>query len=206
LAASGIPTLLVDADGEGGGLAAELDVRPIGHGGTLNGSATDLYGTQIEALLWFAELGRRESNGWNGLNLVAAARARYPGVVIDLGHSSGSFQRELSASSDWLIWVVVPDRSGLERADRALASNVLEAASAGLVFNRIGPRCLDGADEVLSSRHGMAVMARIRDDRRLADRLLGIQPKGNAWGVQRTLRDLARSVHPDVGSVAPAWQ
>jgi len=203
--ASGIPTLLVDADAEGGGLAALLDVQPLGQSGVIDRSATDLYGTQIEALLWFAELGRGASDDWNGLELAAAARARYPGVVIDLGHSSMPLQRQLSASSDWLLWVVVPDRSGLERADRALASGELKAAGAGLVLNRIGMRCLDRADEVLSSRHGMPVMARIKDDRRLPERLLGKQPARHAWGVQRTLRDLARSVHPDVGSVAPAW-
>lgn len=206
LAASGVPTLLVDADEEGGGLAALLDVGLVAQDGAEHRGATDLYGTQIEALLWFAELGRGESSDWNGLELAAAARARYPGVVVDLGHSPGSLQRQLSASSDWLLWVVVPDRSGLERADKALASNPLKAASAGLVFNRIGPRCLDGADEVLSSRHGMAVMARIKDDRRLAERLIGVQPKRRTWGGRRTLRDLALSVHPDVGSAAPAWQ
>jgi hypothetical protein len=82
---------------------------------------------------------------------------------------------------------------------------VLKAASAGLVLNRIGPRCLRGADEVLSSRHGMTVMARIKDDRSIAERWLDAQPKRHAWGVQRTLRDLARSIHPDVRSAAPAW-
>lgn len=205
LAAGGIPTLLVDADAEGGGLAALLDVGPAIHAGVVDRSPTDLYGSQIEALLWFAELGPGDGNDWNGTELAAAARARYPGVVIDLGHRAGSLQRQLSASSDWLLWVVVPDRSGLERADKALESGVLKAANAGLVLNRIGPGCLEKADDALSSRHGVTVVARIKDGRRIAGDLLGVQPRRRTWGVRRTLRELAQTLHPDAGSVAPAW-
>jgi CO dehydrogenase nickel-insertion accessory protein CooC1 len=125
--------------------------------------------------------------------------------VVDLGHSSGPLQRQLAAASDWLLWVVVPDRSGLDRADRALASGVLGAASVGLVFNRIRPGCLDRADEVLSSRHRLPVMARINEDRHIADRLSQGRPVHRERGLRRTLRELARTVHPDARSAAPAW-
>jgi MinD superfamily P-loop ATPase len=205
LGASNISTLLLDGDGEGGGLAALLEIGSVTPARTSDGTAADAPKVQIDKHLWFAELGHDKTGLFNGLELAGAARAQHQAVVVDLGHSAGSLQRELSAASDWLLWVVVPDRSGLERADRALASGVLGAASAGLVFNRIRRGCLDRADEVLSSRHGMPVMARINEDRRIADRLSQGHPVHRVRGLQRPLRELARSVHPDAGSAAPAW-
>lgn len=204
LAASNIPTLLLDGDAEGGGLATLLDLGPVVHA-ALDGNAIDAPATQIEPRLWFAELGPAEAGAFNGLELASAARARHQAVVVDLGHSFGPLQRQLSAASDWLLWVVVPDRSGLERADRALASGVLGAASMGLVFNRMRRGCLERADQALSSRHRMPVMARINEDRRIADRLSQGRPVNREWRLRRALRELARSVHPDAGSAAPAW-
>ncbi|MDQ6720430.1 MAG: hypothetical protein M3003_06510 [Candidatus Dormibacteraeota bacterium] len=205
LAANNIPTLLLDGDAEGGGVAAILDLGPILPVAVLDGHAMDASPVQVETLLWFAELGQSTAASFNGLEFASAARARHKAVVVDLGHSVGALQRQLSAASDWLLWVVVPDRSGLERADRVLASGVLGAASAGLVFNRINRGCLDHADEVLSSRHRMPVMARINEDPRIADRLSQGRPLHRQWRLRRTLRDLTRSIHPDAGSVAPGW-
>jgi Flp pilus assembly CpaE family ATPase len=202
LAASNIPTLLLDGDAEGGGLAALLDLGPVMPTGNLDGNAIDAHAVQVDRRLWFAELEPAEVAPLNGLELAGDARARHRAVVFDLGHSAGPLQRQLSAASDWLLWVVVPDRSGVERADRALASGLLGAASAGLVFNRIRRGCLDRAEEVLSSRHRMPVMARIWDDRRIADRLSQGHPVHREWRLRRTLRELARSVHPDAGSAA----
>jgi MinD-like ATPase involved in chromosome partitioning or flagellar assembly len=205
LAASNIPTLLLDGDAEGGGLAALLDLGLVMPAGGLDGNAIDVPAVPVDTRLWFAELGQSNDPHVNGLELAGAARARHQAVVVDLGHSAGPLQRQLSAASDWLLWVVVPDRSGLERADNALASRVLGAASVGLVFNRIRRGCLDRAEEVLSSRHRMPVMARINEDRRIADRLSEGRTVHRAWGLRRTVRALARSVHPDAGSASPAW-
>lgn len=204
LAASNIPTLLLDGDAEGGGLATLLDLGPVVPA-ALDGNSIDAPATQIEPRLWFAELDPAEAGAFNGLELASAVRARHQAVVVDLGHSFGPLQRQLSAASDWLLWVVVPDRSGLVRADRALASGVLGAASAGLVFNRMRRGCLERADEALSSRHRMPVMARINEDRRIADRLSQGRPVHREWRLRRAFRELARSVHPDAGSAAPAW-
>ena len=205
LAASDIPTLLLDGDAEGGGLAALLDLGPVtaeAHGA----DAADEPAMQVEPRLWFAELAHGTADSFNGLDLAGAARVQHQAVVVDLGHSSGPLQRQLSAASDWLLWVIVPDRSGLERANKALAAGVLGAASVGLVFNRIRSGSLNRADEVLSSRHGMPVMARINEDRRIADGLAVGRPIHRAWGIRRTLRDLARSVHPDAGPGSRAWR
>jgi MinD superfamily P-loop ATPase len=205
LAANKIPTLLLDADAEGGGLAALLDLGPVMPAGVLTGIGTDAHVMQVDARLWFAEVGQAMAEPSNGFELAGAARSRHQAVVVDLGHSAGVLQREVSAASDWLLWVVVPDRSGLDRADRALTSGVLGAASTGLVFNRIRRGCLDRADEVLSSRHRLPVMARINEDRRIADRLSQGRDVHREWGVRRSLGELARSVHPDVPSAVPAW-
>jgi CO dehydrogenase nickel-insertion accessory protein CooC1 len=202
LAANNISTLLLDGDAEGGGLAALLDLGPAD---PIDGNAIEQPAVQIAKQLWFAELGPAAAEPSNGLELAVTARARHQAVVVDLGHSSGTLQRQLAAASDWLLWVVVPDRSGLQRADRALASGVLGAARAGLIFNRIRRGCLDGAEAALSNRHQMPVMARINEDRRVADRMMLGLPVHREWGLRRTLRDLAMSLHPDVGAAVPAW-
>ena len=205
LAAGNISTLLLDADAEGGGLAAMLDHVPATQAGALEGNGLAARVAQIDRCLWLAEVGQTGTEPCNGLELTSTARSHHHAVVIDLGHSAGPQQRQMSAASDWLLWVVMPDRSGLDRADRALASSVLDAASTGLVFNRIKRGCLDRADEVLSSRHGIRVMARINDDQRLAERVSRGRPARRRWGIKSTLHELARSVHPDVPSGVPAW-
>jgi hypothetical protein len=126
-------------------------------------------------------------------------------VIIDLGHQPGLLQRRLAAASEWLLWVVVPDRSGLERADRALAAGSFAAASGGLVLNRVRRGLLPDADHVLSERHGLPVMARVRDSGRIADRIARGRPAHRLRGLRRTLAELARCVHPDAPAVRPAW-
>jgi Mrp family chromosome partitioning ATPase len=198
LGASGIPTLLLDADAEGGGLASLLDVGPVGR-------AIDDPPIQVESRLSFAALGGADSDQLNGLELVAAARDRYRAVVVDMGHSAGPAQRQVAAASDWLLWVVVPDRTGVERADRALASGALTAASSGIVLNRIRPGCLERVDEALSGRHNVPVMARIKDDRRLADDLSDGKAIHGTRGQGRTFFELARSVHADAQLTGWRW-
>lgn len=183
-----------------------MDIDPVMPADANDGPAFEQKALEVEARLWFAELRPDQVAPTNGLEVAGEARARHHAVVVDLGHSIGPLQRQLSAASDWLLWVVVPDRSGLERADRALASGALAAASSGLVFNRIRRGRLDGAEEVLSSRHRMPVMARINEDRRLGDRLSEGRPVHRDRALRRTFRELARSVHPDAGSAAPAWR
>lgn len=204
LAASGIPTLLLDADAEGGGLASLLDVGPVARAGPAHLGAIGGPPIQVEAGLSFAELGGADADRLNSLQLVAAARDGYRAVVVDLGHSTGSAQRELAAASDWLLWVVVPDRSGVERADRALASGSLTAASAGLVLNRIRPGCLERVGEALSDRHNVPVVGRLKEDLRLADEVTRCKSLHRARSA-RTLRDLAGAVHPDARPSGRRW-
>jgi MinD-like ATPase involved in chromosome partitioning or flagellar assembly len=204
-AARGIPTLLVDGDAEGGGLASMLDVVTRTPPGEDRRVSLDESAIQIETHLEFADLGAAEDARINGLEIAVSARARHKAVVVDLGHSAASLQRQLSAASDWLLWVVVPNRSGLERADRALASGALGAANAGLVFNRVARGSLSRADEVLSSRHRMPVMARIKEDPRDASRLWRGLGRGPGRGQPRAVRDLACSIHPNIRPAARAW-
>jgi MinD superfamily P-loop ATPase len=197
LSAARISTVLLDADAERGGVASWLDPY---------NAVSSESARQIEANLWFVDLVHGDEGSPNGLEIAAAARAEHQAVVVDLGHSHGAVQRQLSAASDWLLWVVVPDRSGLERADRVLESGVLAAASVGLVINRIRQGSLERADEVLSSRHRLPVMARIKDDSSIADRLSHGLRVDRGWGFRRTLHRLARSVHPDAGGRSLPWR
>lgn len=202
LAESQLSTLLVDADAEGGGLAALLDLGPPD---VIAGDPVAEPAIQIDKHLWFMELGQVATDALNGLEWTTKARQRYDAVIVDIGHSAGAMQQQLTAASDWLIWVVVPDRSGLHRADVALESQMLGAASTGLVFNRMRRGCLDGAEAALSGRHQIAVMGRIKEDPRIADRLTSGLPVHRLRGLRRTLRDLARSVHPDASYAGPTW-
>jgi CO dehydrogenase nickel-insertion accessory protein CooC1 len=211
---SKIPTLLVDGDAEGSGLAALLGLGSTapadGFAGparltTLDADTLLQSAVQVSERLWFSELGGSDGAALDGIELAAVARAGYKAVVLDLGHSAERLQRHLAAASDWLLWVVVPDRGGLDRADRALASGQLAAASAGLVFNRIRRGCLAGAEQLLSSRHRMPVMARIKENGRVAIRVAEGKPTHRLRGVHRSLRELARCVHPDALPAGPAW-
>ena len=194
--------MLLDADAEGGGLAALLD---LGAAEAIHHGSVDQPAMQVDPHLWYAEIGQAGADVSNGLEWTAAARVRYSAVVVDLGHSAGVLQRQLSASADLLLWVVVPDRSGLQRADAAIASGRLGAARVGLVFNRVRRGCLDGAEASLAGRHQVPVLGRIKADRRIDVRLIRGLPVHGVWSVRRTLRDLAKSVHPPQGSGVPAW-
>jgi MinD-like ATPase involved in chromosome partitioning or flagellar assembly len=206
LAANDIRTLLLDGDAEGGGVASLLDADLAMPARAAEGRAGDERQVGAGEHLWFAEVGQVADGPANGIQLVDAARSRHQSVVVDLGHSTGALQRQLSAAADWLLWVVVPDRSGLERADTALESGVLGAAKAGLVFNRIGPRSLSRAEEVLSSRHQLGVMARINEDRRLSERLSQGLPIHRERSVRRTLRELVRSIDPGSWTAVSQWR
>lgn len=206
LSAANVSTLLLDADAEGGGLAALLDSDSAMPSVEVGAEALDVDAVQIEKQLWFAVLSQDENGSLSGFDLASAARTKHQAVVVDLGHSAGSVQKQLSAASDWLLWVVVPDRSGLERADRALESGVLGAGNVGLVINRVRPASLARADEVLSSRHRVPVVARIKENQRIADRLSQGHPVHREWGLRRTLHDLAVSVYPDAMTRTHSWR
>lgn len=203
LAETQISTLLLDADAEGGGLAALLD---IGSAGALNGNQADEAAMQVDKNLWFAEIGQVAGEGFNGLEWLRGARAQHEAVIVDLGHSSGPLQRQLSAAADWLLWMVVPDRSGLQRADATLASRRLGAASTGVIFNRIRRGCLEGAEEALAHRHQLPVLGRFVEDRRISQRLTVGMPVHRVRSLRRPLSALARSVHSDSGSRASKWR
>ena len=202
LAESQVSTLVLDADAEGGGVAALLDLGPAD---ASRANSVDEAAIEVDQNLWFAEIAHAGDEALNGLQWLGDARGRREAVIVDLGHSTGSLQRQLSAASDWLLWVVVPDRSGLQRADVALASGVLGAASAGLVFNRVRRGCLEGAESTLAGRHHLPVLGRFPEDRQVAERLTRGQPVHHIWSLRRPLRELAKVTHQDVGGI-PAWR
>lgn|SRR5487761_242897 len=203
LAESHVSTLLLDADAEGGGVAAVLD---LGSGDVNKTGSADPPPMEVEADLWFAELGDASGEAFDSFRRLADARARHQAVIVDLGHSTEAMQRQLSAAADWLLWVVVPDRSGLQRADAAMATGVLGAANAGLVFNRVGRGCLEGAEDALCSRHQLRVLARFTADRQVADRMAGGRAVHRLWSLRRPLRELARSIQLEAGEAVPAWR
>lgn len=215
LAEQGIGTLLVDADSEDGDLASLLDLSSNGgsnrlarsaHIGGLDPTALRESTVQVGQRLWFAGLGESDTGPFDGQELADAARGSHDAVVVDLGHRAGPLQQQLAGVSDWLLWVVVPNRSGLERADRAVAAGVLGAASSGFVFNRIKKGCLPGAEEALSDTHGLAIMARIKEERRVSERPASKgQSAFRERAIRGPLRALARCVHPDAAPVAHAW-
>jgi MinD superfamily P-loop ATPase len=215
-AALGLPVLAVDADAEDPALAVFFDLREPG-GEAAQSAASDLPVLTPEALrgmtqaaarnLHLLELASRSAAPLDGRTIVGTAReAEFAAVVIDLGHQHGALQKQLGAAADWLLWVVEPDRVGLDRADRALSAPAVRGASAGLVLNRLGAHTLKGADRELCRRHEMPVMATIREDRRAASRCTAAQP----WHRQRRFRagfdDLAHALHPDLaGNRRGSW-
>jgi Flp pilus assembly CpaE family ATPase len=203
LAESHVSTLLLDADAEGGGLAALLDIGPLG---AIDGESVDEPAIQVDQNLWLAEIGQADGEALNGLEWIGSARATHQAVIVDLGHSAGPLQRQLSAAADRLLWVVVPDRSGLRRADAVLASGRLGAASAGLIFNRVRDGCLEGADDALAGRHDLPVLCRFTEDRRIGQRLTRGLPVHRVWSLRRPLRQLVKSIRPDAGAAARTWQ
>jgi MinD-like ATPase involved in chromosome partitioning or flagellar assembly len=197
-----VSTLVLDADAEGGGVAALLD---LGSADADSGDSADQTAMQVDQNLWFAESGPA-SPAFNGLDWLSSARARHDVVIIDLGHSTGSMQCQLSAASDWLLWVVVPDRSGLQRADAALTTRVLGAASVGLIFNRVHRGCLEGAEEALASRHQLQVLGRFAEDRRVVERMTHGLPVHRVGSVRRPLNALAKAVHVEPELAVPGWR
>lgn len=204
LAESRVSTLVVDADAEGGGVAALLDLGPADAARTAN--SIDAPEIDVDQNLWLAEIGHASPEAFNGLKWLTDARSRHEAVIVDLGHSVRSQQRQLSAAADWLLWVVMPDRSGLQRADAALASGALGAANAGLIFNRVGRGCLEGAEEALAGRHRLPVLGRFAEDRHVADRLARGLPVHRIWSLRRPLRELAKLILPDAGPAVLAWR
>lgn len=203
LAERQVSTLLLDADAEGGGLAALLDIAPA-H--LANENRVEGPPMQVDQNLWFAEIEQLGAETFNGLEWITSARAQNEAVIVDLGHSAGPVQRQLSAAADWLLWVVVPDRSGLQRADATLAAGRLGAARSGLVFNRLRRGCLEGAEEALAGRHQLPVLGRFAEDRQIALRLTHGESVHRVWSLRRPLRAIAKSVHPDSVSAWSRWQ
>ncbi|MGH7903260.1 MAG: hypothetical protein ACREPA_03900 [Candidatus Dormibacteraceae bacterium] len=210
LAESGLETLLLDADAEAPGVAAWLDLpalqpafaRAAGQGALTPAAIRELASPAGERL-GVVELGR--TDGIDGRELAAQARGAHAAVVVDVGHGLGPFQRQLMAAADWVLWVVVPDRLGLDRADRALAERP-PGGDAGLVANRCGPSRLRGGEGVLADRHALPLVVRIREDARTARAVL---ERGAAPHRRRPFstpfRELARTVHPDCSVRVRAW-
>jgi Mrp family chromosome partitioning ATPase len=205
LAEAGIETLLVDADAEAGSLAGALDLAqpeagvPIAGLGPVSEAAVAGAVRPAASKLHCLDLSG-EAVEVDGRQLADIGRQRYPAVVVDLGHRPGRLQRELVACSDWLLWVVAPDRSGFERADRALGGAELPRVSAGIVLNRLGVDRLADAGRVLAERHRLPLLARLPESpggaRAAARRCQGPQ---RVREFRRQFAELARCLHPDVG-------
>jgi cellulose biosynthesis protein BcsQ len=204
LAEAGLETLLIDADGESGSLAASLDLaRPdaevyLGGPGPVSEAAVAAAVLAAAPGLHCLDLSG-DAIDVDGRQLVDIARQRYPAVVADLGHNPGRLQRELVACADWLLWVVAPDRSGFERADRVLGGTELPRVSAGIVLNRLGVDRLADAGLVLAERHRLPLLARLPESpggaRAAARRCQGPQ---RVREFRRQFAELARCLHPDV--------
>lgn len=194
LAAERIPTLLLDADGEESGVASHLDLRACSLAGappTGGGIAA-----AAERRDGFGCLDIRGFEG-SGRQLLAAAQESAAAIVVDLGHDFGAQQRELAAGADWLLWVVAPDRIGVERADRAIGSARLVASSAAIVLNRAGHGFRD-AGIVLGERHGLPLATVIRERPRAARESLRRRLAPDRLRVfAASFAELARCVHPD---------
>jgi cellulose biosynthesis protein BcsQ len=213
LAEAGIGTLLVDADAEDGSLSSALDLNGMeGPPGRLGG-----LGLVTEAAI--AGEARAVSAGLHcldlsgpdrvvdGRQLAEVGRGRYPAIVVDIGHSPGRLQRELVAAADWLLWVVAPDRSGFERADRALSRDALPRVSSGIVLNRLGPDRLPDAGVVLAERHRLPLLARLPENARAArDASRRCSAPHRSREFRRHFAELARCIHPDIqGGGGERW-
>jgi len=203
----GVQTLLVDADGEEAGVAAALALpgtqapdleraSALGWAPEVLRDAAVEAGPQLRALDLTS--GGDSLPGADGREFVAAARRDHGLVVLDLGHGWSRFQRQVAAAADWLLWVLLPDRQGLERADRRLSA-LAAAGGRGLVVNRAGRWSLAGADRALVDRHGIPLLARIPEHSDAARR---VSERGAAAHRQRPFRAaferVARTVHPDL--------
>jgi Mrp family chromosome partitioning ATPase len=211
LAESGLETLLLDADAEAGSLAGLFDLAksaaaPIGGLGPVTedavAGATVIVSPRLRCLDLSGPAGTLD-----GRQLAEVIRHRYPAIVVDVGHCAGRIQRELVATADWLLWVVAPDRTGFERADRALSGDAFPRVCAGIVLNRLGAECLADAGTVLAERHRLPLLVRLpessRAARRSARRFSAPQRERE---FRRHFAELARCVHPDVmGGDGERW-
>lgn len=211
LAAAGLPVLLVDADAEEPGVAAALALRggrapDLDRAAGLGVSPDALEEASVEAAdgLLVVELagqgpfGALGSVPVDGRELLAASRELGRTVVLDLGHCWAPLQRQLAAGADWLLWVLVPDRLGVERADRALAGLAV-GRSRGLVVNRASRWSLGGAERTLVERHHVPLVARVPEHRRSARAVSEHAAAAHRQRAFRSgLRTVARTVHPDL--------
>ena len=212
LAESGLETLLIDADAEAGSLAGALDLPPPDGTASLGGpapispaalsAAVRPAGTRLSCL----DLSGEEVDA-DGRQLAEVARQRHGAIVVDLGHHPNRLQRELAACADWLLWVVAPDRSGFERADRTIALAELPRVSAGIVLNRLGADRLADAGLLLAERHRLPLLARLPDS---AKGVRSAFRRGQGPHRVREFRgqfgELARCVHPDItGGGGDRW-
>ena len=209
LAEAGLLTLLVDADAEAGSLATSLDLarpEPPLSLAALTEAAIAGAILDVSSGLGCLDLSG-DPPGVDGRALAELARLRYPAVVADLGHCAGRFQRELVAAADWLLWVVAPDRTGFERADRVLGGDAFPRVGAGIVLNRLGPDRLSDAGTVLAERHHLPLLARLPESPRGArDASRRCVSPHRARDFRRPFAELARCVHPDVlGGGGERW-
>jgi len=194
-----LEVLLVDADAEAEGLLSVFGA-PAGDGGRSLARAAKLgpphpdvvrqAARAVSERLWVLET-MRAADSLRGADLVAAARARHAVVIIDLGHRLEGLQRELESAADWTLWVAATDRSGLERADRALTFSPGLAASTGLVINRGAGPTLEGSAALLRDRYGLPVVARLE--------------RGGAIRNRWRLRRMASALHPDLARIGLPW-
>jgi len=90
LAANKIPTLLLDGDAEGGGLAAMLDVSPMMPTRKLDTKAIDQAEVRVEEHLWFAEVAQTLDSPANGIeDTISLMRSVIAALVIRLKTSWG---------------------------------------------------------------------------------------------------------------------
>ena len=205
----GLVTLLVDADAEESGVASFLDLpaRPaaaprLSSLGPLEAASLAETAIRLTPRLHCLSLDARAHGG----ELALAARSIYGAVVVDLGHRFEALQRAVANSADWLLWIATPDRIGVERADRGLGAGELRAGSTGLVLNRCGEGALADAGAVLTGRHQLPVLARVRASERAAGRLLRqASPPNRAREFRPAFEELARALHPDLQANGGAW-
>lgn len=211
LADHGLEVLLIDADAEEPGVAAALALpgaaaADLAGASALGVDADVLRDARIEAgprlgVLEVAGQGPFQAIGAmpvDGRELLAAARESQGAIVIDLGHAWGPLQRQLAAAADWLLWVLVPDRLGVERADRALGGLALGTAR-GLIVNHASRWSLGGAERTLVERHHVPLVARLPDHRRCAHFVSERRAAAHRQRpFRRGLRLVARTVHPDL--------
>jgi len=207
VAEQGLETLLVDADGEESGVASALalaggDAPDLERAAALGWAPEVLRDVAVQAAPRLQTLdlsgGAESLRDGDGRELVAAARLEHALVLLDLGHAWGPLQRQLAAAADWVVWVLLADRQGLERADRRLATLAL-GGGRGLIVNRSARWSLAGADRALVDRHGIPLLARIPEHSGAARR---VSERGAAAHRQRPFRSaferISRTVHGDL--------